>query len=336
MDFKPPLIDEQYIKLLEQSNLDLKRRSKVFSYKNILVYSGIFILSMALVFGLIIYRQNTIDFDGKLKQVAFDAGKLLLEYNHTYYEIPDKEKKFLVNDACMLRINGQRLQFDNLSKTVNKESPRFKIFVPSNKHYTLVLADGTSILLNENSKIDFVNHRQAGGVNVRLQGEAFFKVAHNPQSVFKIQASDMLVKVYGTSFDLFNNPSGKTSGVALLNGSVKVETPHQSRFIVPGQQAILDRNQKLTIKPADFSQITAWIDNSIYFKAERLIDITQKLEKRYHVKFEISDPELQNLKFTGIINKNDDLLQFLKILNYTEDISYTIENKLVTLTKNHL
>ena len=335
MNFQPPHIDEQYIKLLEQSNLDLKRRSKVFSYKNILVYSGIFVLFTALVYGFVVYRQKTISFDDNLKPVAFDANKLLLEYNHTYYEIPKREKKFLLNDVCMLRINGQKLQFDALTKQMSSKNSRFKIYVPLGKHYNIILTDGTDILLNENSQIDFTNYRNATDANVRLQGEAFFKVAHNPKAAFKIQASDMLVKVYGTSFDLFNYPSGKTTGVALLNGSVKVETPHQSRFIVPGQQAILDHNQKLTIKPADFSQITAWIDNSIYFKAERLIDITKKLEKRYQVKFEIPDPKLQNLKFTGKINQNDDLLQFLKILNYTENISYTIKNKLVTLTKNH-
>lgn len=336
MEFKPPHIDEQYIKLLEQSNLDLKRRSKVFSYKNILVYSGIFILFIGLIYNFSMYRRNTISFDNKLKQVAFNAEKLLLEYHQKYYEIPVQEKKFLISDACMLRIDGQNLQFDNLSKPASIEDSEFKIYVPSGKHYRLILADGTHILLNENTQIDFVNHRQTKRMNVRLQGEAFFKVAHNPEAAFKIQASDMLVKVYGTSFDLFNYPSGKTTGVALLNGSVKVETPHQSRFIVPGQQAILGKNKKLIIKPADFSQITAWIDNSIYFKAEKLIDITKKLEKRYHVKFNIPNPKLQNLKFTGKINQNDDLLQFLKILNYTEDISFTIKNKLVTLTKNHL
>ena len=47
------------------------------------------------------------------------------------------------------------------------------------------------------------------------------------------------------------------------------------------------------------------------------------------------DKKLQNLRFTGKINQNDDLLQFLKILNYTEDIIYTIKNNSVTLIKNH-
>ena len=265
MDLKPPNIDEQYIKLLEQSNLDLKRRSKVFSYRNLLVYSILFILVFYLIFSLFVKNSyNKIDLDSKLNTTVFDASKLLLQYQNTYYEIPqDNSRKILLNEACMVSISGQKMQFDVLSKSINFFKEPFKLYIPSGKHYTLILSDGSRILLNENSQISFVNKRQTKDYNVILQGEAFFKIAHNLQAPFKIKASDMTVEVYGTSFNLTNYPDQKTTRVALLEGSVKVKTPGKSLYIEPGQQVIMNSRQKLIVKTADFNQITAWTDNSL-------------------------------------------------------------------------
>ncbi len=336
MDFKQPQIDEQYIKLLEQSNLDLKEKTKIFTFKNILTYSGIFILVFILVYTITGLNRPAIVFKGKLEAVRFSPDKLLLEYHRKFYKIPLKEsKKWLLSQNCMLTVSGDKMQFDRISDETSPDFGLFKLFIPSGKHYNLILSDGTHILLNGNSQISFIDQHITDQINVKLQGEAFFKVAHNTAAPFKIKASEMLVKVYGTTFNLSNYASQKYTQVALLKGSVKVETPEQSQFIVPGQQAVLNSKQKLEVKPADFTQITAWIDNSLYFKSERLIDIINKLENRYQIHFIIPDLALQNLKFTGKINKNDDLLQFLKILEYTEGIKYTIKNKCVTLTKNH-
>jgi len=333
MNFHPEKINDQYIKLLERSNVQLEKKARVFSIKNVLIYSGLFTLLLLLFFSWKIYRQHHQDiFKNHLQETVFAPDKLLLQNDNKFYQIPEQEVKWLVNDALMIRINGKELQFINLSKNNKGTTRRYKIYTPSGKHYKITLTDNTEILLNANSQISFVNNRNIQAPQVTLQGEAFFKVAHRAQQKFSVKASGMTVQVYGTRFNLTNDVSKHFTRVALIKGSVKVKTAKQSKFIVPGEQAIVTANQQLEIKPADISRITAWIDQSFYFKNMALSKILDELQNRYQVQFVLKDQALQKLKFTGKINQKDDLISFLKMLEYTEGIHYIIKNNHVILT----
>jgi len=327
-------IDEQYIKLLEQSNVSLQKKSKVFSVKNALVYSGIFLFALLVFAGYKTFYKTEHIFQGHLKQVAYAPGKLLLQYGGHYYQIPEnKDLKWLVDNALMVHVNKQKLQFVNLPDMTPVSQQTYKILVPENRHFKVVLSDGTKIMLNEQTQISFVNNRNIPGNNAVLQGEAFFKVAHSDLKTFKIKASDMTVEVYGTSFNITNYTDRHLTQVALVKGSVKVKTQRQSKFIVPGQQVVLKADKTLEIKSANLSRITAWTDRSFYFKNKKLSAILTQLENWYHVRFIVEKQDIANLKFTGKITRNDDLIQFLKMLEYTENIHYSIHNKQVILTK---
>jgi ferric-dicitrate binding protein FerR (iron transport regulator) len=334
MSIQPQKIDEQYIKLLEQSNVSLQKKSNIFSVKNALVYSGIFLFAFLVFAGYKTFFKTDIIFQGHLKQVAYAPDKLLIQYGRHYYQIPEhKDLKWLVADALMVHINNQKLQFVNLSDVRPVNQQTYKILVPENRHYQVVLSDGTKIMLNEQTQLSFVNNRNTQKNNAVLQGEAFFKVTHNDHKTFKIKAGDMTVEVYGTSFNITNYSQRNLTQVALVKGSVKVKTRRQSKFIVPGQQAVLKPDKTLEIKPANLSRITAWTDSSFYFKNKKLTEILSQLENRYQVQFIIKEPKIRDLKFTGKITRNDDLIQFLKMLEYTENIHYSIQNKQVILTK---
>ena len=50
--------------------------------------------------------------------------------------------------------------------------------------YKVILADGTEVWLNAESRIEFPSNFQGNERRVSLQGEAYFKVARNEQSPF--------------------------------------------------------------------------------------------------------------------------------------------------------
>src|SRR5690606_7580202 len=68
----------------------------------------------------------------------------------------------------------------------------------------VTLSDGTKVYLNAQSKIILPNVFSADSREVKLEGEAYFDVAKNPNKPFVIRTKGAVVQVLGTSFVVRN------------------------------------------------------------------------------------------------------------------------------------
>jgi len=329
-------VQQKYIELLEASNVDLHTKAHRFSKKNLLLFFVAFVLfSFSLGFVLLPKMTTKSIFAGHLNEVNFDANKLLIkDLSGKYYHITDSTQlKYIANNDLFIEIKTDEIHFSSIQKE-SKFKGIYQIYVPKHKQYHLFLNDGSQIQINEQSQIDFTLHRNHTPVNVDLNGEAYFKIAHNPSHPFNIQAGDMKVQVFGTEFNINNYKNNNFTQVALVNGSVKIKTPHQQQFLVPGQEATINKkHHQLLINDADMAQILDWTTDKSYFNEEKLSSICKKVEAWYQVHFIIPNKKIQNIKFSGYLNKQEGLLHFLQMLNYTENISYKINNNNITLNK---
>lgn len=66
----------------------------------------------------------------------------------------------------------------------------------------VILADGSTIILNSLSSISYPEDMSGKTRNVTLHGEAYFDVAKNPNKAFIVQAEGVEVKVLGTKFNI--------------------------------------------------------------------------------------------------------------------------------------
>jgi ferric-dicitrate binding protein FerR (iron transport regulator) len=82
------------------------------------------------------------------------------------------------------------------------------------------LPDGSVVTLYRHANISYLNGLKGQARTVRLQGEAFFSVIHNPSRPFVVHANDITVKVLGTSFTIRSN-TGNTE-VMVKTGIVQV------------------------------------------------------------------------------------------------------------------
>ncbi len=332
----PEFIQDKYIQLLESANLELHKKSKVFTIKNIFVYSSI--VAGLLVLLSFIYLDNSTEdiFNNHLTKTALTTDVLLVkDAEGNYYKIPkDETIKWITNDGLFIEINEKELHF-TATKTLSNHN-YYSLIVPQNRQYKLVLTDGTKIKLNENTTITFVNTRNIEKNNVILQGEAYFEVTHNPAHPFRVQASDIQISVLGTEFNVQNYIQNNKTQVALVNGSVKVGTGNSNTFIVPGQQAtIVNNTNNIAISDADFDSILSWTTHQLNFSEKKLSEIVKVVGAWYRVSFYFSDEDMKNIHFTGNIKKQDGLLHFLQILKYTEGINYKINNDTISLSKNN-
>ncbi len=70
---------------------------------------------------------------------------------------------------------------------------------------TDTLPDGTVVTLNRGASLTFAGGSVEKGLTVRLQGEGFFSVTHDPARAFVVQVGTVVIKVLGTSFELNGN-----------------------------------------------------------------------------------------------------------------------------------
>ncbi len=329
-------VQQKYIELLEASNIDLHKKAKIFSKRNILLFfAGLILFGFSISFALSSKTNTKSIFEGQLNEVNFDANKLLIkDLSGKYYQITDSTKaKFIANNNLFVDINADEIHFSSDQKNSGYKD-FYQIFVPKHKQYSLFLNDGSNIQINAKSQVGFALQRNHTPINVKLKGEAYFKIAHNPTHPFTIQADEMEVQVFGTEFNISNYQKNNYTQVALVNGSVRIKTPKHQQFIVPGQEATLNNKlHQLRINDADMSQILSWTSNKSYFNEEKLSSICKKVESWFPVHFIIPNKKIRDIKFTGYLNKGEGLLHFLQMLNYTENISYKINKNNITLNK---
>ena len=101
---------------------------------------------------------------------------------------------------------------------------------------TIELPDGTNVVLNSASQLSYLNNFGEKVRRVQLNGEAYFKVAHDEKHAFIVQIGDLEVKVLGTSFNISAYKDDKEITVVLLEGKVGVYAQERSHIMKPGDK----------------------------------------------------------------------------------------------------
>ena len=104
-----------------------------------------------------------------------------------------------------------------------------------------VLPDGTVVWLNAGSRIEYKIPDNKPVREVTMEGEAYFNVSKDPDHPFTVNAGEMIIKAYGTAFNVKAYPDEKAVETTLVEGSVSVEIenkPSNKTMLRPNDQAI--------------------------------------------------------------------------------------------------
>lgn len=144
------------------------------------------------------------------------------------------------------------------------------------EHATVHLPDGSRATLNTASAIavDFVGDRR----EVRLlEGEVFFKVAHDARHPFVVSTRFGEVRVTGTAFDVRSDPAG--DGVILREGKVQVRAGGQRVALEPGEGARIARTGIQADGSRDLAAGLAWLDGWIDVENRPLADAVAEIAR---------------------------------------------------------
>ena len=222
----------------------------------------------------------------------------------------------------------------NLNSIVSVSAPR------GSKAIT-TLPDGTVVWLNAGSKIEYKIPDNSPVREVTLEGEAFFRVARDPDHPFSVNAGEMIVKAFGTVFNVKAYPEEKVLTATLVEGSVSVEIrnrPSNRTLLKPDEQAVYykpatDRSENfLVTKGVDPALYTMWINDRLQIRGETLGDLSVMLERKYDVTIRFRDVTLRDMRFTGII-ENETIEQVMELLKISSKIDYSLDGREIWLSR---
>jgi len=178
---------------------------------------------------------------------------------------------------------------------------------------TVVLADGTTLMLNTASAVNI--HFSASERRVRLiAGEIFITTAPDPMArPFLVETRQGEARALGTRYTV--RLQDNATEVAVFEGAVRM-TPRraleQPQTLHAGQQARLTDTTITSPQPAD-QDSTAWTDGFIIAKGMRLADFLNELNR--YSRYALScDPAVANLRLSGSYPLSD-ISQVLETLS---------------------
>ncbi|RXG13336.1 FecR family protein [Leeuwenhoekiella aestuarii] len=206
------------------------------------------------------------------------------------------------------------------------------IRIPYGKKFNIVLADGTSIYLNSGSTLRYPTFfKKDIPRSVTLTGEAFFEVAEDKTHPFIVESDAIKIKVLGTKFNVNNYAENQNIHTVLVEGSVSLLNPKNSDEILlkPNQKADWNRKDNtINVEDVDSYRYTAWMDGKLIFRNAKFNKISRALERKYNVKIEIENKELEK----EIFDASFDIESIREVLESFKR-SYSFEYK---IDKNHI
>uniref|UniRef100_UPI0032177411 FecR family protein n=1 Tax=uncultured Draconibacterium sp. TaxID=1573823 RepID=UPI0032177411 len=223
-------------------------------------------------------------------------------------------------------------------KQTSYEPVYFTAHAPKGSISETVLPDGSLVILNAGSRLEYALGKNNQVNEVRLNGEAWFDIHHNPERKFVVKTSHYNVNVTGTQFNVKAYEKDEKITTTLEKGSVVIESGEKillaySPRLKPGEQFSLNKeSQKGILSKVNTKIYTTWKDNKLIFINMDLDELFVLLERKFGVDIEILNSEILDLHYTGTI-KNETILEILDLISLTLPLKYEIIGQKIIITK---
>jgi ferric-dicitrate binding protein FerR (iron transport regulator) len=269
----------------------------------------------------------------RLKQTVKPAGKVLLL---TRWRAVSKYAAILVLVVGSIFLLRKGTGLFNNDKKAGLIAKRFRTMkVPDGKHGTVVLKDGTRIIINGGSELLYPENFEGTERVVYLKdGEAYFDIAKDARHPFIVRTPQVRVRVLGTSFSIRDYRDEKHASVSVNSGKIALEnllTIKPWLELTAGNGSVIDKYKgTITRQDIDTATTTAWIRGEFAFRDADLQQVLQVLKHKYAVHFEVKDTALLRHRFTATF-RNNSILNIMQQLQLMANIDYTITDNLILI-----
>jgi len=210
---------------------------------------------------------------------------------------------------------------------------------PRGQKSQIVLADGTKVWLNSDTKIKYPGNFSKNQRDVYLDGEAFFEVSKNEHQPFVVHTSLVNVKVLGTKFNVKAYPEENQVETSLFEGKINLLMNNSSsgspveKEVKPGESFVYSKaDHQLVANKFPQDEINGWKKNQLIFKDDTFSNLVKKVERWYDVKVVYDEKQFNDRRLTVELNEGERLDRLMNIISLALSVDYKYENGEIILT----
>ena len=182
----------------------------------------------------------------------------------------------------------------------------------------IVLPDNSEVFLNAGSQITFSERNWKDSRNVKLNGEAFFKVAKGKQ--FTVETDAGTVAVLGTQFNVTQREG--LFEIVCFEGLVSV-TYLKEMTKLPAGNSFKVIDGRIIATQEQSSLTPSWLNKESSFKSVPLKYVLEEFERQHDIQVETKNIDINQL-FTGTFSNTDRELA-LKSISTPSQIKFKLE-----------
>lgn len=302
---------------------------------------------------------NNSDFQEQIQSISKDASSatkiseaksILQKLNSTHVQVEDQKLNTLfeqINNTLDTRTSKKDKKKPNLTIVrslwatgIAASLALLVIFNPFSKNSSqefltrvgeqeqIILPDNSITELNAVSSISFDENSWDEDRNVKLEGEAFFKVEKG--SKFTVESEQGKVSVLGTQFNIYDRKGFYQ--VECIEGSVKVELKNGMSYTLEAGDKLADKmGAKVEVEQQVVQEID-WLNNYVDMKDMSLAVVLAEVSRYYDVEFE-NTIGLDTIVYNVFFNTRS-LDSALNQVLWPLDIEYEMDGKVVRLNKD--
>jgi len=238
--------------------------------------------------------------------------------------------------ACLLigswwLLSGKTFSIKSISELTSKKEATVLMqekFNHTTEIMPVALPDGSSVLLQPESRLIYPSEFEKNQRVVSLTGQAFFEVTKDKNRPFLVLSKEMVTKVLGTSFTVSAFENNADFSVVVKTGKVSVSdnsslgnnakaTSNATIDLLPNQQVVFDRHEHTLIRKEvtqkDIEVLVPPTKASYDFVDTPVTEIFAILRKAYGVSIAVDENQLANCALTTVLT-DEPLFEKLKII----------------------
>lgn len=221
-------------------------------------------------------------------------------------------------DMSMVEVKPQAIRYNT-------------ILVPEGGDYKVILSDGSTVWLNENSELKYP---VAFGGDMRevqlIKGEMYFDVCKDASHPFVVHTCNGDIRVLGTQFNIASS-TAKVVTATLVEGSVEVTSGSHRVTLKPNQQAVVnDKTAGIEVAELqDTEEFTCWKDNIFYFNNKTLEYILEKVATWYGFEVQYAENQIKGRRYYVYVDKYSNMKTILSSISNVSDLKFRVEEGVI-------
>lgn len=219
-------------------------------------------------------------------------------------------------------------QMDSLIKPIKTvHLDRGTISTGTAERTTVILNDGTKVILNANSGLTVGDYDRQRDVN--LYGEAFFDVKRDPSRPFTVHGGGLHIKVLGTSFNVKAYQDIGITSVSVRTGKVQVDNNDKNlRTLLPDENISYDRESNdFKLSNAEYALETSWLSDQVKLDQASFEELSQNFKNFYGFSLHTADGKLLKDRYNINFRQSKTMAAALEEIQILTGKKISVKNK---------